>query len=67
MVESVDLSVHMVDLLLDITCRRPKDVAVNDEKFHEGRLSLDTFTDGRSLWDLKQSSRIALEKNLMPR
>eukprot|EP00972_Heterocapsa_arctica_P069546 10275041-Heterocapsa_arctica.AAC.1 len=66
MVEAVDRSMHVADLLLDMTCRRPKEVAVNNEKFREGRLSIDAFTDCRSLWDSKQSSPVALEKNLMP-
>jgi len=66
MVEAVDLAIHLGDLHLDMTHLRPKGTPVNDESFRLGRMPIDVFTDCRSLWDLKQTSRVALEKNLMP-
>eukprot|EP00972_Heterocapsa_arctica_P051782 7617295-Heterocapsa_arctica.AAC.1 len=65
MVESVDLSMRIADVFLAMTGRRPKEVAVDNEKFRNGKLATDTFTDYRLRWDLTQSNCVALEKNLM--
>eukprot|EP00972_Heterocapsa_arctica_P109893 16180585-Heterocapsa_arctica.AAC.1 len=56
---------QIADVFLAMNGRRPKEVAVYNEKFCNGKLAIDAFADYGSLWDLKQSNCVFLEKNLM--